>query len=237
MNTDETKEQMGAGVDELIIGSTRQGRPLSHRTLTALVSGASVICAAGLAATLAVDNGNWSNPAPPTSSSPPIQGSSVPGVSAMTQKQLEILAVIEAELPGELKVIAHHGIGTRSIVAMAISDSQGITWVDARVGTTGGDAWDPCRAVRSCSVERVKDGTLYTLEELESSGNGTHYAATYTYERLDGRYVTFGQSNVFDPDRGRSSVPLTDDQVRNLLTAPDWDGLVADCQPDPGPNC
>ena len=28
----------------------------------------------------------------------------------MTQKQLEILAVIKAKLPGELKMAAHHGI-------------------------------------------------------------------------------------------------------------------------------
>jgi hypothetical protein len=155
----------------------------------------------------------------------------------MTQKQLEILAVIETKLPGELKVAAHHGLGTWSIVAMAISDPQGLTWVDARVGTTGEDGWDPCRAADSCSVEGVKDGTLFILEELKSGGNSTHYSASYTYQRRDGRYVYFVQSNVFDPDGRRSALPLSDDQVRDLLTAPEWDGLVADCRPDPGPNC
>jgi hypothetical protein len=224
MNTDETKDQMRAGaeIDELVIGGTRQGRPtLTRRALAALVSGAAVIGAVGLVGILARNDGNGD----PTST------------NAMTQKQLEILAVIEAELPGELKVAAHHGIGTRSIVAMAISDSQGLTWVDARVGTTGEDGWDPCRAVASCSVEPVKDGTLFILEELKNEGSSTHYSASYTYERRDGRYVYFVQSNVFDPDGRRSSLPLTDDQVRNLLTAPEWDRLVADCRPDPGPNC
>jgi hypothetical protein len=121
---------------------------------------------------------------------------------------------------------------------MAIADSQGHTWVHARIGATGDDGWDPCRAAAGCSVERVKGGgMLYTRQELESSGNGTHYAATYTYERPDGRYVNFGQSNVFNPDGRRSSLPLTDDQVRDILTAPEWDGLVADCRPDPGANC
>ena len=243
VNTNETKDRLRAGADieELVIGGTRQGRPLTHRALTALVSGAAVICAGGLAATVVLDNGNVSNPAQSTSSSPPLSGSSVSGAptssSAMRQKQLEILAVIKAKLPGELAVTAHHGIGTRSIVAIAIADSQGHTWVDARVGTTGEDGWDPCRAAKSCSVERVKNGTLHILEELEISGNGTHYAATYTYERPDGRYVYFGQSNVFNPDGRRSVLPLTDDQVRDMVTAPEWDGLVADCQPDPGPNC
>ena len=243
VNTNETKDQVPAGADieELVIGGTRPGRPLTHRALTALVIGAAVICVGGVAATVALDNGNAPDPAQPTSSSPTTSESSVSGAptssSGMTQKQLEILAVIKAKLPGELRVAAHHGIGTRSIVAIAIADSQGHTWVDARVGTAGEDGWDPCRAVSSCSVERVKDGTLYTLQELESGGNRTHYATTYTYERLDGRYVYFGQSNVFDPHGRRSSLPLTDDQVRDLLTAPDWDRVVADCQPDPGPNC
>ena len=243
MNTDQTKDQRpaGADIDELVIGGTGQGRPLSRRTVAALVSGAALICAAGLAATLAVDNQTGSNPAGSTSS-PTIPGGSVAGgptssSGAMTEKQLEILAVIKAKLPGELKVTAHHGISTRSIVAMAITDSQGHTWVDARVGTTGDDGWDPCRRVRSCFVERVKGGTLYTLHELESSGNGTHYAATYTYERPDGRYVYFGQSNVFNSDGRRSSMPLSDDEVRDMLTAPEWNALVADCPPDPGPNC
>jgi hypothetical protein len=229
VNTQETKDQTRAGaeIDELVIGGTRQGRPVvTRRALTALVSGAAVICAVGLAGILALDNGNLSSPDRPTPSS-----------DAMTPKQLEILAVIEAKLPGELKVAAHHGLGTSSIVAIAISDSQGLTWVDARVGTTGEHGWDPCRAAHSCYVERVKDGTFYTLEELKTGGNSTHYSATYTFERSDGRYVYFGQSNVFNPDGRRSSLPLSDDQVRDMLTAPEWDGLVADCRPDPGPNC
>jgi hypothetical protein len=239
MNSHETKDQVraGADIDELVIGGTRQGRPvLTHRALAALASGAALVCAAGLAATLAVDNGNVPDPASPTMSGGSVSGGRAAS-GAMTQKQRQILAVIQAKLPGELKVTAHHGIGTRSIVAIAIADSQGHTWVDARVGTTGEDGWDPCRAVQSCSVERVKKGTLYTLEELESGGNGTHYAATYTYERADGRYVSFGQSNVFNSDVRRSLLPLTDEQVRAILAAPEWDGLVADCQPEPGPNC
>ena len=83
----------------------------------------------------------------------------------------------------------------------------------------------------------MKDGKLFTLQELEISGNATHYSATYTYERPDSRYVSFNQSNVFDPGGRRSSLPLTDDQVRDMLLAPEWDALVADCRPDPGPNC
>ena len=252
MNTNEPQDQMravddlagGADIDQLVIGATRQGRhPVRRRVLTALICGAAgVMCAAGLAGTLALDNGNVSSPAAgPTPSSATFQGSPAPGVptpsTAMTQKQLEILAVIKAKLPGELKMTAHHGIGESSVIAMAISDSQGYTWVDARVGTKGEDDWDPCRAVQSCFIQRVKDGTLYILQELETGGNSTHYSASYTYERPDGRYVYFVQSNVFDSDGRRSSLPLTDDQVRDMLLAPEWDALVADCRPDPGPNC
>ena len=234
--------ELGGDVDLLVIGATRQGRHLvRRRVLTALVSGA-VLCAVGLAGTLALNNGTLSSPAArSTPSSSTLQSSPVLGVpttsSAMTQKQREILALIKAKLPGELKVTAHHGMGMSSVVAMAISDSQGNTWVDARVGTTGEDGWDPCRAAESCSIERGKDGTLYTLQELETGGNGTHYSASYTFERPDGRYVYFVQSNVFDHDGRRSSPPLTDDQVRDMLMAQEWDALVADCRPDPGPNC
>jgi hypothetical protein len=249
MNTNEPQDKMGAAdipvggdVDLLVIGASRQGRHrVGRRTLTALVSGMAVIGAVGLASTLALGHDDSSAPDRPTTSSTTLSGSLAPGVltssGAMTQKQLEILAVIEAKLPGELKVAAHHGIGQRSIVAMAILDSQGYTWVDTRFGTTGGDGWDPCRATNSCSVERVKGGTLYSLREIETGGNSTHYSASYTYERPDGRYVYFNQTNVFDPDSRRSSPPLTDDQVRDMLTSPEWDRLVADCQPDPGPNC
>ncbi len=243
MNTDDKKEQVGAGagIDELVIGGTRQRRPLSRRTLTALVSGAALISAAGLAVTLGVDNGNAPKPDQPVSPAPTISAGSASGVpassGAMTEKQLEILAVIKTKLPGGLTVAAHHGIATRSIVAIAIADSQGHTWVDARVGTAGEDGWDPCRAVMSCTVERVRNGTLYTLHELEITGNGTHYAASYTLVRPDGRYVYFGQSGIFNSDSRRSLLPLTDDQVRDVLVAPEWDGVLSDCEPDPGPNC
>ena len=250
MNTDEPQDQMrtvdditgGADIDQLVIGANRHGRHLlRRRVLTALVCGAvAVICGIGVTSTLARDNGNGSSPVGPTTSSTTQGGpdrSNPTSSGAMTQKQLEILEVIESKLPGELKVTAHHGIGESSVVAMAISDSQGYTWVDARVGTTGEDVWDPCRAVRSCSIQRVKGGTLYTLQEVETGGNSTNYSASYTYERPDGRYVYFVQSNIFDPAGRRSSLPLTDEQVRDMLVAPEWDALVADCRPDPGPNC
>jgi hypothetical protein len=249
MDTNETQDQLRAGddtevatdIDELVIGTSRQGRPLpGRRAITALVSGAAVLCVVGLAGALSVNNDQSSSPDRSPSSSPPPQSSpdlGVPTPGAMTQRQLEILAVVKAKLPSELKVAAHHGIGRWSIVAMAISDAQGLTWVDARVGTTGEDGWDPCQAAESCSIERVQGGTLYTLHELETGGNETHYSATYTYERPDGRYVSFNQSNVFDPDGRRSTPPLTDDQVRDLVTAPQWDGPAAACRPDPGANC
>jgi hypothetical protein len=230
-NTNDLHDQMravddtevSADIDELVIGATRQGRPRGRRRVLTALSGAAVVCAAGLTVTLAVDDG----PAPesPTSS------------SAMTHKQLQILEVITTKLPGDVEVTAHHGMGELSDVAIAISDSQGLTWVDARIGTLGEDGWDPCRGTDSCSIERVKDGTLYTLEELETGGNSTHYSASYTYERADGRYVYFVQSNVFDPAGRRSSLPLTDEQVRDMLLAPEWDALLTDCRPDPGPNC
>ena len=154
MKTDETRDQLRArdgtevatDIDELVIGPTREDRPLlRRRALTGLVSGAAVLCAVGLAAALTLNNGNSSSPAQPAASSSTLQSSPVLGVptaSAMTQKQLEILAVVKATLPGELKVAAHHVFGESSIVAMAIPDSQGLTWVDARVGTTGEEDWD-----------------------------------------------------------------------------------------------
>jgi hypothetical protein len=249
MDTNETRDQLRAGddievapdIDELVIGPNRQDRPLlGRRAVTALVSGMAVICTVGLTGVLTSNGDNSSGPVQPTPVSPTSQDSpavDVPTSSAMTEKQLAILAVVKAALPDELKVTAHHGIGRRSIVAVAISDSQGLTWVDARVGTTGEQGWDPCQAAKSCWTERVRQGTLYTLQEVETGGNETHYSATYTYVRPDSRYISFNQSNVFDPVGRRSSPPLTDDQVRDLLTAPQWDGFVADCRPDPGPNC
>lgn len=249
MNTYGTQDQPGTGddpgvgtrIDQLVIGPTREGRQLRRRrALVALVSLAAVLCTVGIARALTLDNGSSFSPVRPTRSSPTPQSSpglGVPTRGAMTQKQLAILAVVKAALPEEVEVTAHHGIGRRSIVAVAISDSQGLTWVDARVGTTGEQGWDPCQAAKSCWIERVKQGTLYTLHEVETGGNETHYSATYTYVRSDRRYISFNQTNVFDPDGRRSSPPLTNDQVRDLLTAPQWDGFVADCRPDPGPNC
>ena len=248
MNTDEPQDQRavdetaGGEIDLLVIGSDRQGhRPPRRWTFAALISGLAVVAVVALAGNLALTHGLSSPDARPTPSSATLPGSVGPGVptssTAMTKKQLEILALIESELPGELKVTGHHGIGESSIVAMAILDSQGYTWVDARVGTAGGYGWDPCRSEASCTIKRVKDGTLYSLQELETNGNRSHYSATSTYERSDGRYVYFNQSNVFDPDGRRSTMPLTDSQVRQMVTAPAWDALVADCQPAPGPNC
>ena len=248
MNTEKPQDQRtvddtaGGDVDLLVIGASQQSRPGRGRALAALVSGVAVIGAAvGLAGSLALGHDQASTPARTTPSSVSVQGSRAPGVptssSGMTPKQLQMLAVIEAELPGKLKVTNYHGIGNWSVVAMAILDSQGYTWVDARVGTMGEAGWDPCRGVASCSVERVNDGTLYSLWEIETSGNSTHSSVSYTYERPDGRYVYFNQSNVFDPEGRRSSPPLTDDQVRDMLTAPEWDALVADCLSVPGPNC
>jgi hypothetical protein len=249
MNAEKPQDQptaddiAGGDVDLLVIGGNQHGRrSLSGRGLAALVSGVAVIGAAvGLAGSLALGHDETSTPARPTPSSATVQGSRAPGVpassSAMTPKQLQMLAVIKAELPGKLKVTNYHGIGDWSVVAIAILDSQGYTWVDARVGTTGGPGWDPCRGVASCSIKRVNNGTLYSLWELETGSNSTHSLASYTYERPDGRYVYFNQSNVFGPEGRRSSPPLTDDQVRDMLTAPEWDALVADCLPVPGPNC
>jgi len=234
--------EAGADIDELIIGGTRPGRRFVRgRALTALIIGVAVISALGLAGTMSLHHGNVIAPATPTPSATTLGGSPPPALTTpsdeMTQKQLEIVAVIKARLPRTLKVTADHGIGKSSVAAMAILDSQGYTWLDARVGTTGEVGWDPCRAVRSCSVERVKDGTLYDLQEVETGGNSTHYSASYTFERPDGRYVYVNQSNVFDAERRRSSLPLTDHQIRDIVTAPEWDAVVADCRPDPGPNC
>jgi hypothetical protein len=251
MNTNEPQHQMRAvdeiadapDIDQLVIGADRRDSHLARRrVLMVLVCGAvAVICGVGVASTLARDNGNGSSPVRPTISSTADQGgrdlNDPTSSGATTRTQAEILKLIEAKLPADLKVTAHHGVGESSVIAMAISDSQGYTWVDARVGTTGEDVWDPCRAVRSCSIQRVKDGTLYTLQEVETGGNSTNYSASYTYERPDGRYVYFVQSNVFDPAGRRSSLPLSDEQVRDMLIAPEWDALVADCRPDPGPNC
>ena len=232
--------KVAGDVDELIIGGPPQDGPRSKRRfVAALLGGAALIAAVGLATTLSLGNGDPA--AGPTASSPTVQsgpaGFDPTSSGAMTKKQTEILALVQAKLPAQVQLRAQHGIGQASVVAMAISDRQGYTWVIARVGTVGGDSWDPCRSVRSCSVERVKDGTLYSLQEVETGGNSTHYSASYTYERPDGRYVYFNQSNVFDPDGRRSSLPLTDNQVVKILTAPEWNALVADCQPDPGPNC
>ncbi len=249
MNTDEPQDQRtvddtaGGDVDLLVIGGSEQGRrPGRGRALAALASGVAVIgVVVGLAGSMALGHDDASTPNRPTPSSVSVPGSRAPGVpsasDAMTPKQLQMLAVIEAELPRKLKVTNYHGIGNSSVVAIAILDSQGYTWVDARVGTLGEAGWDPCRGVASCSVERVNDGTLYSLWEIETSGNSTHSSVSYTYERADGRYVYFNQSNVFDPEGKRSSPPLTDDQVRDMLTAPEWDALVADCLRVPGPNC
>lgn len=248
MSTEKPQDQRtvddsaGGDVDLLVIGASPQGRRTGRGwALAALVSAVAVIGAAVGLAGSALGHDDASSPARPTPSSVSVQGSRAPGVptssSAMTPKQLQMLAVIKAELPRKLKVTNYHGIGNWSVVAIAILDSQGYTWVDARVGTLGEAGWDPCRGVASCSVERVNDGTLYSLWEIETSGNSTHSSVSYTYERPDGRYVYFNQSNVFDPEGKRSTPPLTDDQVRDMLTAPEWDALVADCLRVPGPNC
>jgi hypothetical protein len=229
-------------VDELIFGATRQSRRfIAGRALAALIIGVVVISAAGLAGTMSLQHGNAPAPARPTPSSTALGGSPSPAFStasdAMTRKQLQIVALVKAKLPRTLQVTADHGIGQRSVADMAILDSQGYTWIDARVGTLGEVGWDPCRGVYSCSVERVRGGTLYTLQEVETEGNSTHYSASYTFERPDGRYVYVNQSNVFDGAGRRLTMPLTDRQVRDIVTASQWDALVADCRPEPGPNC
>jgi hypothetical protein len=231
---------MAGDVEELIIGGPPEGGPpLRRRSLAALLGGAALVGAVGLTATLALDDADPT--VGPTPSSTALQrgpghDESTPA-STMTKKQAQMIALVRAKLPAEVRPRAEHGVGEASVVAMAISDRQGYTWVLARIGTVGGAGWDPCRAVRSCSVTQLKGGKLYTLEEVETGGNSTHYSASYTYERPDGRYVYFNQSNVFDADGRRSSLPLTDRQVAIVLTAAEWDALVADCRPDPGPDC
>jgi hypothetical protein len=232
---------MAGDVEELIIGGPPEGGPpVRRRSLAALLGGAALVCAVGLTATIALNDADPT--VGPTSSSTSLQ----PGpdnddptrASTMNKKQAQILALVRAKLPGDVQPQAQHGVGEASVVAMAISDRQGYTWVLARIGTVGGDGWDPCRAVRSCSVKQLKGGgTLYTLDEVETGGNSTHYSASYTYERPDGRYVYFNQSNVFDANGRRSSLPLTDKQVARIVTAPEWGTVVADCRPDVGPNC
>ena len=248
MNSEEPQDRLrdvaevkvAGDVEELIIGGSPQARPRGRRrSLAALLGGVAMIGAVGVTATLALDNGGPA--AGPTPSSTTLQVGPIGGAptssTAMTEKQTEIRALIQAKLPRQVKLRAAHGVGQASVVAVAISDRQGYTWALARVGNVGGDGWDPCRSDRGCSVRQVQNGTLYALQELETGGNSTHYSASYTYERPDGRFVYFNQSNIFDPESRRSSLPLTETQVVKILTAPEWDELLADCQPDPGPNC
>jgi hypothetical protein len=129
MNTNEPQHQMRAvdeiadapDIDQLVIGADRRDSHLARRrVLMVLVCGAvAVICGVGVASTLARDNGNGSSPVRPTISSTADQGgrdlNDPTSSGAMTRTQAEILKVIEAKLPADLKVTAPTASGSHRL--------------------------------------------------------------------------------------------------------------------------
>ena len=73
---------------------------------------------------------------------------------------------------------------------------------------------------------------------LHRAGDKAGEGAWYYFKRSDGSWVWFGQRNAFQGNGPvtRSTVPLSESEVRALLTAPEWDPLVDRCRLA-GPAC
>ncbi len=238
-------------VDRVVTGAVRRGR----RTRTAWQAAGGLATCALLVGGVAVA-AQWPGPAveiapggPPattsvrpsaTATSSPMPASSTPTPTATRVKpptQREVLAVLTAGLPSRFEVgqarlkdrSPESGVSTSFVV----TDRAGQAFVGGGVDPAINLTCDP----KTCTRKALAGGTVLVLRSPagEKTGDGTWYY----YERPDGGWVWLGQDNALNGGKApvsRPELPLTEAEVRTLLTAPGWDPLVKRCRAA-GPAC
>lgn len=218
-------------VDRLVTGALRRGRRTRiGRRVAAGVAGC-VLLLTGAAVV-----GQWpgralnSGPVGPTatmSASPSIKPN-----NDRPPTYIDVMNVYETLLGQDFRYSGITNAGElpgQVSVTFTATDSAGRAWmgggVDNEMAAEVVEECDP----ETCTRETLAGGTLTTT--WSPPGDKVGDDRWYSFERPDGRWAWFGQANHFEGNGPvtRPEVPLTDAQVRALLTAPEWDALVERC--------
>lgn len=142
----------------------------------------------------------------------------------------EVLALFKAKLPRSFtysQIDTKIGMAGEASVAFTVKDTAGRAFV-------GGGIYNKFEGLDcppdSCVEEPLADGTVLVMRDPkgEKAGEG----AWYYFQRADGSWIWLGQRNAFQGNGPvtRPAVPLSETEVRRLLTAPEWDPLVKRCR-------
>jgi hypothetical protein len=246
-------------VDAIIAAAVRQGqhrRRIRQRAVPALIGVVALATALGLAGILAVRDGRSSEPVATTS--PPAPTASPSPVNPLTSA--DALAVVRAHLPVGMTATERGLWGDpqadrlekqKASVLMTLEDGDGPARAQAGLYTVrsleNGRPGTGCTREGHCRRIRVDGKTFIEYTDWKGRGKDRHYDVGTYYLRSDGLFTGFLQHNFVDhggpvtrpPLRGRPewpvtgpTLPLSQAEVRVLLTAPEWDALAPRCERD-----
>lgn len=233
IRSDEPAAPSPQTVDRLVTGALRRGRRsmIGRRVAAGVAGGALLLTGVAVVGQLpgrGLELGPVAPTATATSTPDPVRPPTV----------LDVMSVLEPAMPAgaELSEIDTTGAPEGEVaVSFTMTDRAGRAWVGGGIDNEIDDT--ECDAADGCTRESLGGGTVWVARNLpgEKAGRGTWYS----FQRPDGHWVWFGQDNNVSGGNGpvtRPEVPLSEDQVRRLLTAPAWDALVARCVAA-GPAC
>lgn len=240
---DEPTRPSPTTVDRLVTGALRSGRRTRiGRRVAAGVAGCALLVSGAAVVTQWPGRAVEVGPVAPTPSARPSQSltrsSTEPPMSRGVKPPSgdEVLALFKARLPRSFTyspIDTKVGMAGEASVAFTVKDTTGRAFVGGGIYNKIEDLECP---PDSCVEEPLADGTVLVMRspENEKAGEGAwHY-----FERADGSWIWFGQRNAFQGNGPvtRPAVPLSGTEVRQLLTAPEWEPLVERCRAA-GPAC
>lgn len=247
-------------VDAIIaeaIAQGRQRRRVRRRALPVLAGIVALATALGLAGILAVRDGRSSTPVATTTPSTSAATPTPPGLTSG-----DVLDVVRAYLPKGMSATEQDLWGdpqadeemraNNAYVIMTLEDNDGPARAEVhlRSKATEGQPGNGCTRQGHCRRIRVGGKTFYEYTDWKTYDGVRAYDVGTYYTRPDGHTTGIKQHNFVDyggpvtrptprglaksegwPVTGKT-MPLTEAEVQELLTAPEWDALAARCQRD-----
>lgn len=236
----------GSDVDGLVAEALRRGRrTVIRQRVVAVVAGcALLVTGAAVAAQIPAGRSVEIAPAAPTTAAPSPKptrpASTAPTLSNEPGPAVhEVLALFQAQLSDQFRYSEisddRAPVAGEVGVSFTLTDRAGRSWAGGGIDNDIDNL--SCKAADGCT-ERPLDGghvlVMRTPDSWGKAGDGTWYY----HQRSDGSWVWFGQNNVLQGNGPvtRATLPLSEDEVFALLTAPAWDPLVERCRAA-GPEC